>query len=325
MTTYSQKLKKADRIILSNLQSHIKQLNLSEMEFRKAGTSGEKLASDYISKYLTTLGFSPASGITGSWIQPFEIKEGKKILPATSLSINDQSLTLYNDYFPLPFSASQKAEGTVAIALREEGHPWFTSLDDIIEEEILSEKDIVEIIFNKTKQAAGKGASALIIYDVSGKSLQFDSLDHHPPLEIPVVYLKKEAFFKYCAEESAVVDIILNVSLTDIKKLSGNFIGYADHKADSTLLISTNIGNENNVAALLEIGRLLKSRHSKKYNSLFLINSAEKNGATGASYFQNNAPIDLTTVHYTLNLDTLNTEDNSQLSIIKKSMELLNK
>ncbi len=320
----AQKLKKADRTIVANLQSHVSRLASSGPESRKAGTNGEKLAVDYISKHLSQAGYTPSASV-GEWIQSFDIVDGKKVLPATSLTIDEHSLKLFTDYFPFPFSANKKAEGSVAIALRETGYPWFKSLEDIIEDGVTLGEDIHKLIINKSKQAAEKGASALIIFSASQKDLEFDSLHRFTTVDIPVIYLTKEAFLKYCKDESAVVDIKLNIELADKKRTSGNIIGFANNNADSTVIVTTNMGNEKNIAAIMEIGRLLKNQRSKKYNTLLVIHSAEENGSTGAKYFQEHSPVNQETVHYTLNLDSLSQEENDGLSLVNKSVELLNK
>ena len=45
---YNQKLKKADKLILQNLENHVHFLADDKLEGRRAGSPGEKLASDYI-------------------------------------------------------------------------------------------------------------------------------------------------------------------------------------------------------------------------------------------------------------------------------------
>ena len=44
----AQKLKKADKIILSSLKTHISYLADDKLEGRRTGTAGEKLANEYI-------------------------------------------------------------------------------------------------------------------------------------------------------------------------------------------------------------------------------------------------------------------------------------
>jgi aminopeptidase YwaD len=109
----AQKLKKADKAIFTNLQSHIRYLADDKLEGRRAGTAGEKLAREYISNQFASIGLQ-AKG-TESWFQAFEINDGKQVNPATHLLINGADLKLDQDFFPLAFSANASAEAAVWI------------------------------------------------------------------------------------------------------------------------------------------------------------------------------------------------------------------
>src|ERR1700755_596696 len=93
------KLKKSDRTIVANIQNHVTFLNNQSPEGRKAGTEGEKKADEYIVKQFTKSGLKP-HGENG-WYQSFTIYDGKEVKPSTRLSINDEALTPYTDFFPL--------------------------------------------------------------------------------------------------------------------------------------------------------------------------------------------------------------------------------
>ena len=81
----SQRLKKSDRIIIDNLHNEIDYLASDKLEGRRTGTAGEKLAYDYISDQFKKIGLIP-KGDNKTFIQSFEINEGKEILPSTHLS-----------------------------------------------------------------------------------------------------------------------------------------------------------------------------------------------------------------------------------------------
>jgi hypothetical protein len=59
---------------------------------RRTGTIGEKLAYEYISKQFENAGFE-AKGEKGSYLQSFEVNDGKEVRPASHLIINDQDLS----------------------------------------------------------------------------------------------------------------------------------------------------------------------------------------------------------------------------------------
>ena len=55
----AQKLKKADKEIISRISQHVSYLADDKLEGRRAGTEGEKLAADYISNQFKAAGDSP--------------------------------------------------------------------------------------------------------------------------------------------------------------------------------------------------------------------------------------------------------------------------
>jgi aminopeptidase YwaD len=311
----AQKLKKADKLIVSNLRSHVNFL---------ASANNEQLSSEYISKQFQRLGLKP-KGDTNSWYQQFEIYDGKEVQKSNYFNINNQELTLYKDYFPFAFSPNKKVEGSVAIALAEDGYPWFKDINDLLGDEMISGGDISESIRNKAKFAADKGATALIIYNTVNSDLLYDGLDSSEPIKIPVIFLTKNAFKKYCADESATMDVKLNVSLKENIRFSHNIIGFANNGADSTVLTAATMDNRDNVAALIELARLAKTIHPKKKNYLFVAWSPEKKGVNGLEHFKKHTLPDLQKVSYTLSLDSVSgvMENYSGLTLVKQSIDAI--
>jgi len=323
---HAQKLKKADRLIVANIQSHINFLSAKKTAETRAGSDTEKLVAEYIRKHFEQSGLRPG-GDSSTWFQHFEIYDGKRVLGSSYLNINNHDLELYSDYFPFAFSAGKKAEGAVAIALSESGYPWFKDLNDIIEDEETKGANIQELIANKAKQAAQKGASALIIYNSSQKDLIYDSLDRLPVVKIPVIYVTKNAFAKYCPDPSAIIDVKLNIDLQEIKRKTINVIGLADNGADSTIVTETYLSNENNIAAMLELARLARTIKPGKNNYLFVAYSEEQKGLNGLNYFHKHSPINLQKVNYTVNLDSISQAETgiTGLPLVKKSFNMLKK
>ena len=89
-SSVGQKLKKADKVMITNLQAHVMYLADDKLEGRRAGTNGEKLAHEYISDQFQKAGLEP-KGEQG-WLQPFEIYDGKQINASTLLFINKRLL-----------------------------------------------------------------------------------------------------------------------------------------------------------------------------------------------------------------------------------------
>ncbi len=58
-TVNSQKLKKEDKQLMSNLKMHIAFLASDKLEGRRTGTEGERLSAEYISTAFKNLGLTP--------------------------------------------------------------------------------------------------------------------------------------------------------------------------------------------------------------------------------------------------------------------------
>ncbi len=161
----AQKLKKQDKIVIDNLHSEIGYLASDKLEGRRTGTPGEKLAYEYIEEQFKNVGLQP-KGDDNSFIQSFEINEGKEILPATYLHINDNDLQINKDFFPLVFSAQASVEAYASPAFSEKGMPWFWDVKDVLENNNNNPHfDIENEIKDKATNVALKGATALIIYN----------------------------------------------------------------------------------------------------------------------------------------------------------------
>jgi hypothetical protein len=331
LTSVAQKLKKADKAMITNLQAHVLYLASDKLEGRRAGTNGEKLARDYISSEFQKAGLEP-KGEQG-WIQSFEINDGKQVNASTLLFINDHDLKLQDDYFPFVFSANASIEAAVSPALKEKGVPWFHDLKEVIEEHKDDPHfDIVAAIKQLAAKAAEKGANALFVYNSSGKpdGLQFDGKDNSPAVGIPVIYLTARARQQYLADESATLDIRLKTSIGDKKRTGNNVIGIINNGASNTIVFGAHYDhlgygeddnslyrtgdkqvhngaddNASGTAALIELARMLKLSKDKNNNYLFIAFSGEELGLLGSKYFTEHPTINLQSVNYMVNMDMI--------------------
>lgn len=330
-TVSAQKLKKDDRLTLANLKKHISYLADDKLEGRRAGSAGEKLAMEYISGQFRTLGVLPKG--TNGFYQAFEINEGKQIGEGTMFTINDASLKPGTEFFPLIFSAQKKIEAAPAIALQEPDMPWFIDLRDILEENKSNPHfDLADYIRNNSKKAFDKGATAVILFNTGEQDdkLAFNPKDRAEALPMPVIYVTKDAAKKYLHDETATLNLKLNVEITDKKREGHNVIGYIDNNAATTVVLGAHFDhlgygedgnsmlrtgeklihngaddNASGTAALIELARILKSGKAKNSNYLFIAFSGEELGLYGSKYFTDNPTIDLKSVNYMINMDMI--------------------
>lgn len=330
--SFGQRLNKADRTLLTKLRTHVSFLSDDKLEGRRAGTKGEKLAREYISAEFNKTGLQP-KGDNGSWYQPFDIYDGKRVDPSTHLIINGNDLKLNKDYFPFTFSARSGTEAAVAMALAERGVPWFYELKELLEENKDNPHfDLPDAIREKANKAADKGASALIVFNTSEKkdNLQFNSRDRSEIAKIPVLYISKETKSKYFGDESSTVDMKLKVAISDKSRQGNNVVGYIDNGADNTVILGAHYDhlgfgedgnsmlrngpeaihngaddNASGTAALIELARLLKQSKNKSANFMFIAFSGEELGLNGSKYFTENPTVPLEKISYMINMDMI--------------------
>ncbi|MEO5909110.1 MAG: M20/M25/M40 family metallo-hydrolase [Ginsengibacter sp.] len=327
--TIGQKLKKSDKTIIENLKSEITYLSSDQLEGRRTGTPGEKMAYEYISDQFQKTGLI-AKGDGNTFIQSFEINEGKEILPETHLLINDSSLEIKKDFFPLIFSADGETKGDVSPAFKEKGMTWFLDINDGLEENKNNPHyDVQDFIKNKAIEFAEKGASALIVFN-SGEiddELKFDGKSKIEKIKIPVIYLSKSISKKYLSDQSANLTIDLKTALGNKKRTGHNVIGYLDNGAEHTIILGAHYDhlgygedhnslwtgkpeifngaddNASGTALIMELAKWLKNSKLKKNNYLFICFSGEELGLFGSKYFVQNPTIPLTSVDYMINCD----------------------
>ena len=321
---------KADKLVITALQKHIGFLADDKLEGRRTGTAGEKSAYEYISKQFEAAGLM-AKGENGTYIQNFEVHEGKQISPSTSLSINGNKLLTDKDYFPLSFSANAKSESSAAIALPESESAWFWDLKETLEENKNNPHfDLEEAIVKKVNAVATKGAASLIIYNSSSikDELKFDPKSKTETAKIPVVYISRDVKTKFLSDEISFADIKLEVSIGDKKRIGHNVIGYVDNGAINTIILGAHYDhlgygedhnslytgstlqihngaddNASGTAALIELGKQLKKSKLKNNNYLFIAFSGEELGLYGSKYYTEHPTVDFAKTNYMINMD----------------------
>jgi aminopeptidase YwaD len=326
------RLKRPDKVTLSNLERHIHYLADSSLEGRRAGSPGETAASGYISSEFARAGLRP-KGDNGGWLQAFSIDEGRFIDSSTSFSVNDRPLAIGRDFFPLGISAVGAVTGAPAIALQESGVPWFLDLRELIQAHGHSPHfDLENAIRAMAGVFAGKGATALIVYNSSKTpdNLSFDTRDRPVSAPIPVLYMTLAAKRKYLKDESASVDLNIKVAFVEKQRTAHNVVGWLDNGAPSTIVIGAHYDhlghgedsntlyrgsghpvfngaddNASGVAGMIELARLLSASKLKSNNYLFIAFSGEELGLFGSKYFVEHPTIDLKSVNYMVNLDMI--------------------
>ena len=308
----AQKLKKSDRIIIENLKSEISFLASDRLEGRRTGTAGEKLAYQYLAEQFKNINLVP-KGDNNTYLQAFEINEGKEILPSTHLIINGISLSLYEEYFPFIFGAEGSLKANASPALLEKGSPWFWDIKEIVEKNTNNlHFDLGNAIQNKSIEFAKKGATAVIVYNSNKKNdeLKFEGKEKVESVTIPVLFITKNATQKYLNDATGNIELDLNVAMGDKKSQGHNVAGYINNGAANTIIIGAHYDhlgygedhnslwagalaihngaddNASGTASVIEIAKMLQKSKLKKNNYLFICFSGEELGLYGSKYQQ---------------------------------------
>ncbi|MER3498592.1 MAG: hypothetical protein C4308_08135 [Chitinophagaceae bacterium] len=327
--SFSQKLKRNDRLIVDNLKTHIAYLADDKLEGRRAGTNGEQLAMNYIASQFEKIGLIKKG--SNGYFQAFEINDGKQIDASTKLFINGEELKQGKDFFPLSFSANGSVEANPSIAVQEKGMPWFIDLKEALADNQKNPHfDLNNYLQELVSDKKTKGATAIIFFNTSSISddLKFDAKDKSTVAAIPVLYLSAATAKKYLSDASATLPVKLAVSLSEKKRTGHNVVGFIDNKATTTIVLGAHFDhlgygedgnsmlrtsekfihngaddNASGTAALIELAGLLKKAKLKNNNYLFLAFSGEELGLFGSKYFVENPTIDLSSVNYMVNMD----------------------
>ena len=319
--------------LISNLQSHIGYLASDALEGRRTGTAGATAAMDYLVKQYELMGIAPKG--TSGYLQKFDINEGLQIDPGTYFLVNNKSLILEKDFFPLATSASVQISGNPAMALQEKGQPWFTDIKELLEENKTNPHfDVEAWIKKEVSTAAAKGASAFIIYNTSSTvdNIQFNKNDKSAAFSIPVIYLT-QAGLQHFTDPSATLQVGLAVRLVEKKRTASNVAAFINNGAANTIVIGAHYDhlgynedknaldtghvihngaddNASGTAALLEIARLLQKKSPARNNYLFLHFSGEELGLLGSKYWIEN-PTMTGSINYMINMDMVGRYDTS--------------
>jgi hypothetical protein len=332
----AQKLKKADRVTVDNLKKNISYLSADKQEAGGVGTQGAQHAAGFIAESFKSIGLLP-KGDKGSYLQEFEIQDGKQINKKTMFIVNDREMTVGKDYFPLAFSPNASiSETAVATSLAEKGVPWFMDIDPALEEHKGDTRfNVYEFIKNEAKKAYDKGATALVIYNTGDNkdNITFNKKDTSPAAALPVFYLTKAGRQGYLKDASATYDVRLAADIGASVLKEKNVIGYINNNAPSTIVIGAHYyhpghnensgqgskqvyrgtgNNASGTAAVIELARLLKKSRARKNNYLLVAFSGAGSGWEGSEYFAAYPTVDLSAVNYMINMDMIGSMDDNE-------------
>jgi aminopeptidase YwaD len=322
---------KTGSLLTENLKKHIGFLASDALEGRRTGTAGEAKTVAYISAQYKKYGILPM-GDNGTYVQTFDINEGREIKPATWLKANNSKLIVNEDYFPFSFSANGKIAGTANFINAKPKHLFFFDIKEYIDNSRLNPHyDLMQEIRGSVTDAATYGATAVFLFNSSanGDSLQFSARDKAEISAIPAIFLTVSGL-KKLKDGSAVTG---NIELGDKTRKGQNVVAYINNGAANTVILGGHLDhlgygedhnsrstgqpaihngaddNASGTSAVVELSRILKEKSAspayKAYNYLFINFSGEELGLYGSKYFTEHPTTDLGKVSYMINMDMI--------------------
>lgn len=335
----SAQLNISDSSIRARLYHDVSILASDSLQGRKAGTTGEKMASDYISKQMLAMGLWSKGDTVGSYLSEFRMNF-PVVFKNTMLKINDISFKPGVEFGATDLSAS----GSITAPLINIGKGIHGSNYDTYGRNTVSdvagliviidivgsaknEKDeLLGDIISRVKSAIQKGAVGVILHNSSRKATE-DVLFGSPfteSLSVPVVYIARLPFNKISKFKSATCSLSVEIDRTVSKP--ANVAGWINNKSAKTVVIGAHYDhlgmkkakgssdktpqvhngaddNASGTAALLELARWAISDKSLKYNYVFVAFSAEEEGLFGSKAFASRKWVNNDNIVYMLNMD----------------------
>jgi len=331
----AQGLKRADKLLIQNLENHIKFLASDALEGRRAGSPGEQKAVDYIILQYQNAGIQ-AKGSNG-FIQSFSIDEGKKLTASSFIKVDKQSLLLDADFFPISNSGVGNIKSLASVSLNEANQIWFKDMGEVLEENTSNPHfDINEWLLTTAKETKQKEGAALFLYN-SGTlvdNIQYYKFDTAKALPIPVVYITKKGFSKYFSDELSTYEIQASIEFEHASRTAHNVAAFINNKAANTVILGAHLdhlgynedGNaldiNNNIrngaddnasgtAALIELAKALQKKSPKNNNYLILHFSGEELGLFGSKYWLEH-PTYAGNYNYMINMDMVGRYDTAR-------------
>lgn len=318
---------KSDKKVVKQLKQDIGYLASDELQGRRTGSEGEKMAADYITKYYSKIGVQPYKG---KFIYPFTFVNGKKINNATHININGKALNLEKEAFPLPFSGDGKVTSEILPDVYEQGNIWMISLFENEEEAKDPHFDWEKKAFERALEAKRAGATGVLFYDQYDAKYPavFNSKSDYETIDIPVAYLTYENFHSSIEGSEKNIPVSLNIHISKTELTGHNIAGYIDNGAKYTVVIGAHydhlgLGEDGNslhakkdgsihngaddnasgTAAVMQMASWIKERGLNNYNYLFLHFSGEELGLIGSKAFVKDMKLDGDKTAYMINMD----------------------
>ncbi len=350
----AQELKGKEKKSVKRLKSNIAYLASDMLAGRATGTPGEKQSAEFIAAEFEKLKLEP-KGENG-YFQTFTITTLRLANKSTELVFNGEPLILFNDFYPLSYSANKGEVSTEMVAV---GFGISSKdRDDYDGKDVKGKVALINLgspdgihphskflawhgINIRVDEAVKHGAVGVIFYRENDKvkKPEGDLSLTMTPSSVPVFFYNRMMPME---EMNGMTYVRYKLNILTDEDTGYNVIGFNDNGAETTVVIGAHhdhLGtgqhgnslaenanqihngaddNASGTAALLEIARAVKrsKKWNKKNNYLFIAFSGEEMGLLGSKHFVENPTINLKTVNYMINMDMIGMLNEEKVLII---------
>lgn len=340
------------------LEAHVTYLASDELEGRMTGSDGEHIASEYIRTEFKNIGLD-AIDSTGDYLQPFDFifsrTASDECLLTTRVDSNERSAVLFNDFYPVSYSASKSVSsegifvgfGINAPDLNYSDYEGIDSLNGKIAIIETSSPDgnhphskyVNYLDLNvRIDEAIKRGAAGIIFINTDKRSDDPDTVLSRKinPVDIPIVFLRDTTIL---VNHGTGQPFRLTVAINEDKRTGHNVVGAIDNGQPYTVVIGAHYDhlgygeqgslytgepaihngaddNASGVATLIELARKLAEDTLTGNNYIFIAFSGEELGLYGSGYFTKNPLFPLENCNYMLNMDMVGRLDSSHTLIV---------
>lgn len=326
------KAKKEQKTTLENLRRHVSYLADDKMEGRRAGTEGERKASDYIAQQFKILGLTPPAETT-DYFQTFTIEEGRKVSDGAYLVINARDTLRYpNDFQPFAFSPPMEGKSLrFNPEIKEKGHVWKLDMSDLIEKNKDNPHfDASASLRSEIARMSALGAAAVIVTKPPKSELElgFNAKDKSETVKIPAFYMDEKTYSEKFDHNVSEYELTIHSSIVQSRRTARNVVGWIDNKAPTSIVIGAHYDhlgygedgnsmlrtqerlihngaddNASGTASMMELARVLKAGNPGTHNYVFIAFSGEELGLFGSKHYVEHPPIPIEKTSYMINLD----------------------
>jgi aminopeptidase YwaD len=337
----NKKAKQAKEAIVAQLKKDIGYLASDELEGRRMGTAGEKLAVSYIKNRMQSMGMT--GFFEGSFTQTFTVNEGKTLSEKTNCSIGQHTLSNV-DFTPFPFGADGGFNETIMTTVTEKGAPAIIPASSVTKKSLANPHDDAILEYQeRAKLELEKGAVGVIFFNDIDSSFDYAydaTAKADTTFKGVCIFINYKAARKYLLTgmQEDLLDLRADVEYLEQTRTGYNVAGFVNNDAAQTIVFGAHLDhlgygedhnslhtgkpaihngaddNASGVAAVLALAAKANT-FSKKYNYLFINFSGEELGLFGSKKFlQQNSNI-IPSINCMINIDMLGRFDDTKNTI----------